>query len=945
MNDALRATYEFLRGQYARQLGTLLAQSVTSAEQPDGKPTWHWQNVDLQYVSSEEEASGGVVLDPDIGICAFIQTYSRDADVRAQLARVLRIRSELLPGQASTTDDVDTRGEWRVVLYWLVEKADFTTWIDQVAEIRQETAHFEEVPVDAIMNNGGSWSSACEAHGFPRLLLYTRGVLAKSKMDEALAWASAESIVQSKLRGIPQRVSGAGAGRRARQLMEQLESVSVATTFPKADLPAKPDELYRISIENFRNLQKLSLNLRPEDQLVTSNVIQGPNGSGKSSIFEALMLAVGSVSGRYIEYLKDPNEPTQGKPRRYVGQYLTSLRSPALTPRVTLNEDSPVSVQAVDPERAPARHDALSGTFLCQTSTDNLLNKHADELGAQIAGSYSGTANSAVDWVDRQQAAAEAERAQFNREWGIRQNVTRVETARERIVDVVLAKVLPLPMPVQEWAREAPTGVPDTNIRTLLREWQTIASRQSEQFRELSRSTSKPELTSKIEDFITPRDRVLYAIAQEILRIGAGRSDLTQGIIRDIAKWGEWLAGRTLTAPSADTDEITKLRSEAGIASSLLGRIAIQGASLRERVAHLDGIAPFLNKHWLSLHPNTCPTCGTDLQSHNGLGSVILSVRRDTEQSLANLRTEYQQAKKELDEVNARLSAAGADEPPVSPERQVEILSHIRLRLGRGVDPKEISDEQVRTDIATCLTWIDQAPPPPFALGSEEHLKAQALELSNRAWDAFERFGAVSEAPEAWKQVQKAVVEALTEAVQEHLPQTVQALWWELARNMMPAPWQYPGEVEFQVAQRRGQPEARVVMRGETSPLAAHILNGAEIHNLAIAWFLTRYLIAGRFHYAFMVLDDPAQQMDQPTFRDLCRLLESLIRLHRYRSIPLTLIILLHQDERALDAARATDGTLHLLRWNKGTPALRRHMRMRSAAVRPRKPYRIMASV
>ena len=209
---------------------------------------------------------------------------------------------------------------------------------------------------------------------------------------------------------------------------------------------------------------------------------------------------------------------------------------------------------------------------------------------------------------------------------------------------------------------------------------------------------------------------------------------------------------------------------------------------------------------------------------------------------------------------------------------------------------------------------------------------------------SFREFKEVSEAPEAWSAVKKLLLDAFVSAFLEHLPRTVQALWLELSRNMMPAPWQYPGEARFNVEHRRGQSEVRIVVRGEeSSPLARHILNGAEVLNLALSWFLVRYLTSGRFRYEFLVLDDPAQQMDQPTFRDFCRLLERLLRLHRIYSIPLTLVVLLHQDERALDAARVTNGTLHLLRWNRGTPALMRSTRIRSEMIMPPAAYSILS--
>lgn len=147
----------------------------------------------------------------------------------------------------------------------------------------------------------------------------------------------------------------------------------------------------------------------------------------------------------------------------------------------------------------------------------------------------------------------------------------------------------------------------------------------------------------------------------------------------------------------------------------------------------------------------------------------------------------------------------------------------------------------------------------------------------------------------------------------------------------------------MRVSSQRGETQTRIVLEGSDS-LAAHVLNGAEVYNLSLAWFLTRYLTTGRFQLGFFVLDDPAQQMDQPTFRDLCRLLESLLRLHRTHDYPLTIATFLHQDSRALDAARTTNGTLHLLRWNrKGTPVLQESMRMRQDDFAPPYPKKILA--
>ena len=99
------------------------------------------------------------------------------------------------------------------------------------------------------------------------------------------------------------------------------------------------------------------------------------------------------------------------------------------------------------------------------------------------------------------------------------------------------------------------------------------------------------------------------------------------------------------------------------------------------------------------------------------------------------------------------------------------------------------------------------------------------------------------------------------------------------------------------------------------SPLARYILNLSEIHVMGLAWFFTRYLTQGRFECPLLMMDDPAQEMDQTTFRDLCRLWETLLRLHKAQKIPLNLIVMLHQESRALDAARATGGIICTLSW------------------------------
>jgi hypothetical protein len=175
----------------------------------------------------------------------------------------------------------------------------------------------------------------------------------------------------------------------------------------------------------------------------------------------------------------------------------------------------------------------------------------------------------------------------------------------------------------------------------------------------------------------------------------------------------------------------------------------------------------------------------------------------------------------------------------------------------------------------------------------------------------------VFEQPDRWREILQRLRKLYSGVVQAHLPKTIEGLWREIAFSMTPARWLLTGMPAIAVETFKGEQSARIQMLGfEGTPLARHILNQAEIHICGLSWFLVRYLTAGRFLGPYIVLDDPAQEMDQTTYKDFCRLLEALIRLHRRGGLELKLILLLHQEDRAIDAARSLNALLTVLSWS-----------------------------
>lgn len=200
------------------------------------------------------------------------------------------------------------------------------------------------------------------------------------------------------------------------------------------------------------------------------------------------------------------------------------------------------------------------------------------------------------------------------------------------------------------------------------------------------------------------------------------------------------------------------------------------------------------------------------------------------------------------------------------------------------------------------------------SMPSEVDVDSNAESVVRKVLSLFRAAGETFEAPNNWKPVKDKLTQTLASIVNEHLPNTLEELWSELALNLTAAPWLLPDPFRIDVVTRRGEHASMIRVKGR---LARYILNQAEIHTLGLAWFFARYLTRGRFFHTCIVMDDPAHELDQTSFRDLCRLWETTMRLHRVYCHPLKLIVMLNQESRAVEAARATGAILSVLGWKR----------------------------
>jgi hypothetical protein len=326
--------------------------------------------------------------------------------------------------------------------------------------------------------------------------------------------------------------------------------------------------------------------------------------------------------------------------------------------------------------------------------------------------------------------------------------------------------------------------------------------------------------------------------------------------------------------------------------------------------AHLEAALAFIRAHWADRYPQACPTCGSSLEA--SVEATVASLLTAAEQELAASRAAYAALTARIRSLESQAPPAEARGCPLPLERrrQLETTASLLLGPGPGLEIR-LLEAAFRTAWLRFLRFVEAPPALPEAAPAATAALAATLLADCRGVEE-----ALAE-PEAWDLVAKEVTRRLSAVVAEHLPSTLEALWRELAANLSPAPWLLPSAPRLRARTLRGANRVDVVLGppGQEPRLARHLLNDAQRDTLGLAWTFCQHLLRGRFRHAWMLLDDPAQDMDAHAFRALCRFLATLLNLQEAAGLPFTLILLLNQEERALEAARETGQGLLVLGW------------------------------
>lgn len=291
--------------------------------------------------------------------------------------------------------------------------------------------------------------------------------------------------------------------------------------------------------------------------------------------------------------------------------------------------------------------------------------------------------------------------------------------------------------------------------------------------------------------------------------------------------------------------------------------------------------------------------------------NVVEELRIKTSRERDRLRREFSEIKEQIEQTQKHLAELGQTQCPLISDDQSKLAESLQWLIPPDTNLSDwIGTKSQREMLLRAISILRQIPAVPLDVDVDSSAESVVNKILHRFRAADDTF----EAPNNWKPVKEKLTQTLAEIVNKHLPQTLGKLWRELALNLTAAPWLLPDSFQIDVITQRGEQASTVRVKGR---LARYILNQAEIHTLGLAWFFARYLTRGRFFNACIVMDDPAHELDQTSFRDLCRLWETTMRLHRVYRRPLKLIVMLNQESRAVEAARATGAVLSVLGWER----------------------------
>jgi energy-coupling factor transporter ATP-binding protein EcfA2 len=894
-------------------------QNILGLKLPTDSVRLRWLSENsIVHETAKGEAQGLVVEDDDIGWLFFLLPYKQEK-FEYQVNQSIGMRSQLLrevnySGNPEASKSEDKWGSWRIGLVWLVnnDENEWDRWQYQIQKLRCESGFAEEISFDAVRVKNNDIKASLDSHGLPRLLLNTRSLLAQSA-HEAEMWLSADAQVASEMESFSQQFSTTRERYFAREVELQIQSYQHKEI---RNPTGKARCLKSFCVKNFRNLEQMQIDAEDHSH-AQAIVLFGPNGTGKSSFAEAISLAAFRTSTRMATFLddKDLGHPSV---ESYLNDYLSSFHNISTKPSFIWNDTE--TLFNLGNEDLLIKQ-GFEGVVLNQEDSIEFTKMSRDALAARILKGYSVLADNILGWLLREENKANVIKLAFTRKHGLSGATKLSATAYKGLAQEVLQQELQQPSPeFLEWLRffGQISDEDGYNASKLTMEWVTrqssIVDRLSGVMAKLQEQKATQQIIEELHKRLDEFDKLARKsedLRQRVEKRIVSIRDQIDNFISQIDVWGAWIASQSSQSLSSSKNDDQSLKQEIESLAKKRTELEHEGKTLRGRLDLLDQVNQFLSSHWLAKNPDICPVCNSDLSDKRGIEAVVLTLQTETTATIEALRTSYVEIQKKQKELEAKLKASGFNTCPLSIEDQTHLSKLLQPFLSDGMLLRDyLIDSKYREQLKENLNRLRVIPVPPKPYTD---IEMEAERLTKAFVVLAEEADKALEDPQALGEVKKILEQRLEKVLKDHLPMTVGKVWKEIILCLTTASWILPDDPPALMIEKRGK--ALSVQTAESRRYIRYIYNAAERHLLGLAWFFTYYLARKRFEEAWMLLDDPAQEMDQASFREFVRFLETLLRLHQKQQRPLTMIVALHQEGRALDIARASNGKLYLLGW------------------------------
>ena len=925
MSKELDSLFTWLSNTYDMQLGLHLGKEDEKLTEGT-RPVALWRNKDVDGDDCAELVDSQLgawlhfrVLGDQLAVDSLGQLVDRD--IRWGLQQLAALAPTMRSGCK------DEHGGWQIHLIWLIAKNNESAWRAKMQLVRAGSGFSEELGLDGVFLNGSSTvDTALETHRLPPLLFSTRKLLNLSA-EEMPQWLRANEIFAETLKRLPDQADPLDR-QRTQKLVEVLLSEYQGENLSSAGASIMPPKLYeKLTVRNLRSVKEATLGL-PNHKVV---VVHGPNGSGKSSLFEALALGVSGSSTTLKNYLDSEEIDLSATEKKgYVENVLANRRALANEkPQVQL-DDQPNALLAIasDHKEASERVRASDGNLLAQEDARAFVTQSGAEMGSRILRGYSDLADKTQDYVNNQYNESNQRYRTWLGEYGLNSGITLASTRFSKLARKFLDRYVSVGgQGIANWLVSLklrfPEAIEQANAADL--RWQRIDSAAGRE--ELAEKIANADKLGFGIEVLENWFKARLAALQEIDVLDRNFEPKIQNLISrlqeiqdDLKAWATWKTrqAQTQTAQTvAVTQNVLPAERIALLEAELVG-LTRRGQDLSLQNEHLLSVRRDILPKWQTNHPTECPTCNA---SHaDGIENVVAGLQTVVQEQVDALRSTYRDKQNEIKLLRAHQTTR--DKCPLSEDRQKHLASLLNIDF-EGPQGLEALISQPRGDelIVQSITALAARP----KLRDQMLACEPAKEAAGRIFESMSKAAAEGEAlritPDSWGRIKKMIDSSAAALVRQHLPNTLEAVWQEIAFGLTPARWNLWGQPRLVPTLARGSQKLTVVIEpsGELVNkkvlLARYAFNQAEQHILGLAWFFTRYFSHGRFQHALIALDDPAQEMDQTTYRVFVRWIQAMSRLHAVREIPLSTVIFLHQEDRALDLARATNLSVVMIEW------------------------------